>query len=239
MANLPEQSQWEVGIYQIETADAVIGGENGVSNRQAKQLASRTAFLRARIESALPPGCLIATYASSFDAADRALVCNGQLVSRATYADLFARIGIKYGAGDGSTTFGLPNIPNGYALLAGGAIGALVTGDNKAHSHTGSTSTAGNHNHSGSTNSTGAHSHTIYSGKRLDTSHYHENPGYNSYGANSSAVAYIGRTNTAGNHSHSLSINHNGNHAHTLNINAEGGAINAAAGMHLLIGITY
>ena len=38
------------------------------------------------------------------------LLCNGQGVSRTTYANLFAVIGTKHGAGDGSTTFNLPNL---------------------------------------------------------------------------------------------------------------------------------
>ena len=38
------------------------------------------------------------------------LLANGQNVSRTTYANLFAVIGTKYGAGDGSTTFTLPNL---------------------------------------------------------------------------------------------------------------------------------
>lgn len=37
------------------------------------------------------------------------LAQNGQAVSRTTYAALFAVIGTTYGAGDGSTTFNLPN----------------------------------------------------------------------------------------------------------------------------------
>ncbi len=37
------------------------------------------------------------------------LIENGQAVSRETYADLFAVIGTTYGAGDGSTTFNLPD----------------------------------------------------------------------------------------------------------------------------------
>jgi len=37
------------------------------------------------------------------------LLCNGAAVSRETYAALFAVIGTLYGAGDGSTTFNLPN----------------------------------------------------------------------------------------------------------------------------------
>ena len=38
------------------------------------------------------------------------LLCNGGAVSRTTYSALFAKIGTKYGAGDGSTTFNLPNL---------------------------------------------------------------------------------------------------------------------------------
>jgi len=37
------------------------------------------------------------------------LVCNGAAVSRTDYANLFAAIGTLYGAGDGSTTFNLPD----------------------------------------------------------------------------------------------------------------------------------
>jgi microcystin-dependent protein len=38
------------------------------------------------------------------------LECDGDAVSRTTYADLFAVVGITYGAGDGSTTFNLPDL---------------------------------------------------------------------------------------------------------------------------------
>ena len=38
------------------------------------------------------------------------LQCNGAAVSRTTYAALFAVVGTKYGSGDGSTTFNLPNL---------------------------------------------------------------------------------------------------------------------------------
>lgn len=39
------------------------------------------------------------------------LECDGSAVSRTTYADLFANTGTKYGIGDGSTTFNLPDGP--------------------------------------------------------------------------------------------------------------------------------
>lgn len=38
------------------------------------------------------------------------LLCFGQAVSRTTFADLFAAIGTTYGAGNGSTTFNLPDL---------------------------------------------------------------------------------------------------------------------------------
>ena len=38
------------------------------------------------------------------------LVCDGREVSRTQYADLFACVGDKHGAGDGSTTFNLPDM---------------------------------------------------------------------------------------------------------------------------------
>lgn len=37
------------------------------------------------------------------------LTCDGTAVSRTTYAELFQRIGTTYGAGDGTTTFNLPD----------------------------------------------------------------------------------------------------------------------------------
>lgn len=38
------------------------------------------------------------------------LECNGQAVSRETYSDLFDKIGVDFGIGDGATTFNLPTI---------------------------------------------------------------------------------------------------------------------------------
>jgi len=47
------------------------------------------------------------------------LLCNGAAVSRSTYAGLFAKIGTKYGTGDGSTTFNLPDFRDRYAIGSG------------------------------------------------------------------------------------------------------------------------
>ncbi|TNG92988.1 tail fiber protein [Pasteurellaceae bacterium USgator11] len=46
MANVKETATWVGGVYQIEPNDSVIGGENGIANRQAKELANRTLYLK-------------------------------------------------------------------------------------------------------------------------------------------------------------------------------------------------
>tara|TARA_R100001443_G_scaffold76355_1_gene83839 strand:- start:5291 stop:5818 length:528 start_codon:yes stop_codon:yes gene_type:complete len=55
------------------------------------------------------------------------LACDGSAVSRTTYADLFTAIGTTWGAGDGSSTFALPDLEG--AFLRG--VGAHNT-SNKA-----------------------------------------------------------------------------------------------------------
>lgn len=51
MANLNETAQWETGIYQLETSDPVMGDPDGIDNRQAKQLANRTLWLKNQTEA--------------------------------------------------------------------------------------------------------------------------------------------------------------------------------------------
>ena len=51
MANVKEIETWEPGIYQLETTDPVMGGEDGIDNLQAKQLANRTLYLKKQIET--------------------------------------------------------------------------------------------------------------------------------------------------------------------------------------------
>lgn len=60
------------------------------------------------------------------------LLCYGQTVSRTTYADLFGVIGTTHGAGDGSTTFTLPDlrgrVAGGKDNMGGSAASRLTTG---------------------------------------------------------------------------------------------------------------
>lgn len=52
-------------------------------------------------------------------APDGWLMCQGQALSRTTYAELFAVIGTAFGAGDGSTTFNIPDFRGEFLRGAG------------------------------------------------------------------------------------------------------------------------
>jgi microcystin-dependent protein len=83
------------------------------------------------------------------------LKANGAAISRTTYADLFAAIGTTYGAGNGTTTFNLPDLrgefPRGWddarGVDGGRAIGTSQAAAMLNHTHTGTTSVNGDHNH--------------------------------------------------------------------------------------------
>ena len=50
---------------------------------------------------------------------DKTLACDGSEVSRESYEELFAVIGTMYGAGDGTTTFNLPDYRDRWGVFAG------------------------------------------------------------------------------------------------------------------------
>lgn len=60
------------------------------------------------------------------------LLAHGQAVSRTVYADLFAVLGVTYGAGDGATTFNLPDLRGRFALgrdnMGGSAANRVTSG---------------------------------------------------------------------------------------------------------------
>lgn len=65
-------------------------------------------WLRADAGDGVPVGTIV--WSAATQAPNGYLLCNGATVGRSTYSALFAAIGTTYGAGDGSTTFGLPNL---------------------------------------------------------------------------------------------------------------------------------
>jgi microcystin-dependent protein len=141
------------------------------------------------VPEGVPTGTVVAFAASSPPSGW--LVCNGAAVSRTTYAALFGVLGTTYGAGDGSTTFNLPDLRGefvrgldlGRGVDSGRVLGSAQASQNLAHTHTASTASAGAHSHTtgeavapggGSisygpgertttttTSSDGAHTHTV------------------------------------------------------------------------------
>jgi microcystin-dependent protein len=96
------------------------------------------------------------------------LFCNGAQVSRITYKSLFEVISTTYGAGDGSTTFNVPDCRQRFVLgkaasgtgddlgETGGAINHVHTGPSHAHS----ISSDGNHSHTVDSHTHDLSSHT-------------------------------------------------------------------------------
>jgi microcystin-dependent protein len=68
------------------------------------------------------------------------LECDGSNVSRSTYSALFAVVGTVYGAGDGSTTFGLPDLQNRVCLGRSNNKALASTGGAETVSQTGNVS---------------------------------------------------------------------------------------------------
>lgn len=128
-------------IYTFEPSDPVEGGTNGKSNQPLKELADRTEFLRQLALSMVPAGTVSAFAGAS--APSGYLLCDGSEVSRTTYADLFAVIGENYGAGDGSTTFLVPDLRGefirgfdaGRGIDTGRVLGSFQADEFKSHIH--------------------------------------------------------------------------------------------------------
>lgn len=121
------------------------------------------------------------------------LLCDGQAVSRTTYARLFDAIGTAYGAGDGSTTFNVPNFAGRFAIGVGtlGADTYARGATGGSARHTLSTAELPAHDHG----STGSHGHAASSGAQ-SASHTH--------------------SGTTGSDSHSHTAQSNGSHTHPI-----------------------
>lgn len=99
---------------------------------------------------AVPPGTII--HYAGRTVPSGWLICNGAHVSRTDYAALFAAIGTIYGTGNGSTTFGLPNLDGRFleGTTYTGSVGTYhsaglpnITGSFTSHGNTGSMVTTG------------------------------------------------------------------------------------------------
>lgn len=167
------------------------------------------------------------------------LYCNGQAVSRTTYAKLFAAIGVAFGGGNGTTTFNVPDLrgqflrgwDNGRNLDTGRVLGTNQTDQVEAHTHTISVTAAGGHSHSvsGTTGNDGSHTHTVSGTAAAAGSHTHPiGSQYTGFreggGATANFVMPTGSSfisDPAGQHTHSVSGSTNSapNHNHSFSAN--------------------
>jgi microcystin-dependent protein len=140
-----------------------------------------------------------------------------------TYSDLFAVIGTTYGAGNGTTTFNLPNLGGRMVMGVNGSHALASTGGSETRTLT--TTELPPHTHTGTTDSSGSHSHTIN-----DPGHIHarlngfdDNNGSNNPGqappgdASPDTTGYPTESATTG-----ITINSSGAHTHTFTTGSSG-----------------
>lgn len=130
-----------VGGVVTATFDAVENAFLITSLVQSQAMSQAAADLRyaAISVAAVPAGTLIDFAGTAAPAGYLAcpLAAGGaQLVSRVTYAALFAAIGTTWGVGDGVTTFGIPYFPANYAAVQANANeGTETVGEVIGHDH--------------------------------------------------------------------------------------------------------
>lgn len=140
------------------------------------------------------------------------LECDGSNVSRTTYADLFAEIGTTYGSGDGSSTFGLPDLQNNVAVgksnnktlaSTGGANTVTSTGNISGSTANATLSNAqlANHEHGGEVRPSGGV--TANANYRVSNTGWNFSQGGNPYFTNEPSGSSSG-------HSHNMSANFTG-----------------------------
>jgi microcystin-dependent protein len=215
------------------------GVANGIVNRTSWQ-----DNLKAPL--AVPAGSII-MYAG-YTGPSGYFLCDGRAVSRYLYTDLFNAIGTTYGAGNGTSTFNIPNfksytpvcmdtsVPEFSSLgQTGGEIEHTLTlSEMPIHLHSGPTDPAGEHYHTGTTDSAGSHTHGV-----TDPGHTHTYLGVNSQGAasgldnvaensprptetTSSSVTGIS-INASGVHTHDFTTTTELDHIHELTTTTSGG----------------
>lgn len=156
----------------------------------------------------VPVGSIISWLGTSATVPDGYLECNGQTVSRTTYAYLFDVIGTAYGTGDGSTTFALPNLNEKHLK---GTVNTVTVGSTTgSDTYTLSTAQLPSHAHSISHTHTVTHEHTAVHAHNANTgntgSHYHTADG------NLGAVSAGNHNHTSGNYG----ADTGGSHAHQI-----------------------
>jgi len=120
--------------------------------------------------SAVTPAGIISPYAGT-TAPTGWLVCDGQLASRTIYSALYAAIGDTYGAGDGSTTFNIPDL-RGRVIAGqddmGGTSANRLTGQTGGIDGDTLGATGGAETHTLTTSEMPAHRHDMFAAQSVN-----------------------------------------------------------------------
>lgn len=126
----------------------VFGVTGRIGEATAEGLLQEVARLSAELAISNRPG-FIKTFAANTDP-EGYILCNGAAVSRTTYAALFAEVGTTYGAGDGSTTFNIPDMTDRF-VQGSGTAGTVKAAGLPDHKHTLTKTGTYHYNSTGST----------------------------------------------------------------------------------------
>jgi microcystin-dependent protein len=148
MANVSAGYNWVSGEtvtpakLNSAAAPTVVVADNEVTTAKIADGNVTLAKLVTAVQQALLPAGAVQAFAMNSAPAGW-LAADGSNVSRSTYASLFSAISTTYGAGDGSTTFALPDL-RGYFVrgsgtnsdaTAAGTFGAKQADAIKGHTH--------------------------------------------------------------------------------------------------------
>lgn len=107
------QITYEIGAYALGTDGQLYKCLSAHTNIQPVGNPARWGLISETAGTPQIPTIIgsIVTHAGNFFGGNAgALLCDGSAISRASYADLFAIIGTTYGAGNGSTSFNIPDL---------------------------------------------------------------------------------------------------------------------------------
>ncbi|MGO1273474.1 MAG: phage tail-collar fiber domain-containing protein [Pseudomonas helleri] len=173
---------------------------------------------------------------------------NGAAVSRTAYARLFAKIGTRYGVGDGVNTFNLPD-PRGKVIRIwddgrgvdpGRALGSDQADAIRSHTLTGITSAAGAHTPTAYTDSQGKHIHNNHHGNLTPDGADFGTPGEPRNPLNGTDAPYLVTTTTeSGEHAHNVTVNPVPDHVHPFTASYVGAAETRVQNIAFLACIKY
>lgn len=149
--------------------------------------------------SDVPVGTINMYAGATADVPSGWLLCNGAAVSRTTYSELFLRLDNEYGAGDGSSTFNLPDFVTSNVFPRGATNNAGRGGTGGESTHTLSTSEMPVHSH-GITDP--SHSHSGGAAAVTGSAYFGVNNDVRSQANTSSSTTGISIQNTGGGGTH-------------------------------------